>query len=537
VRPSVLTATDLFCGAGGSSHGAERAGVEIRVAANHWRTACETYGLNHRIEADCADVSQVNPRRYPSTDLLLASPECKWHSDGNAERRRAEDALPGFGSPRKEEAERSRATMWDVIRFAEEHLYPLVIVENVVRVATRWAPYEAWLQGMRSLGYDFREVCLNSMFFPIDGRDGPRVPQSRDRLYVVFWRRGNRAPDLDFRPRSWCEECEALVDGVQSWKNPRRVGKYRESYLYTCPVCRRQVLPLVTPAAAAIDWTLQGVRIADRRASGLPDLKPATIERIRLGIDRYWRPLVVPLDHQPRTGHADTKGGSALPVDGPMATLTARRDKALAFLPLVTTLRGTSSGHLAASAAPATDPMRAISAGGNHHGLATADELTPLYLKAYRGEVGYPVTHPLGAITAVDHHQLLGPPESLTVSYYTRPDTARPVGQPMGTLTAEPRHGLLQPPAAFVTTYYRSATYVDPAREPMGTVTSLDRHALVERGRVPQVEECFFRMFQTHEHQAGMAFPPGYVLTGDKRAQTAQLGRSQGRCRVAAPGG
>jgi DNA (cytosine-5)-methyltransferase 1 len=33
-------------------------------------------------------------------------------------------------------------------------------------------------------------------------------------------------------------------------------------------------------------------------------------------------------------------------------------------------------------------------------------------------------------------------------------------------------------------------------------------------------------MLQTHEHQAGMAFPRDYVITGDKREQTAQLGNA-----------
>src|SRR5262245_2772665 len=96
----------------------------------------------------------------------------------------------------------------------------------------------------------------------------------------------------------------------------------------------------------------------------------------------------------------------------------------------------------------------------------------------------------------------------------------------MATITVEPRHGLVQPPSgtAFLASYYRSATYCDPAREPMGTLTTLDRHALVERGRLPTREECFFRMRQTHEHQAGMAFPRDYVITGDTREHTRQLG-------------
>lgn len=41
-----LTATDLFCGAGGSSLGAETAGVRLAMGANHWPKAIEVHQEN-----------------------------------------------------------------------------------------------------------------------------------------------------------------------------------------------------------------------------------------------------------------------------------------------------------------------------------------------------------------------------------------------------------------------------------------------------------------------------------------------------------
>ena len=39
-----VTVTDLFCGAGGSSLGAEAvANVEVVMAANHWKTAVDVH--------------------------------------------------------------------------------------------------------------------------------------------------------------------------------------------------------------------------------------------------------------------------------------------------------------------------------------------------------------------------------------------------------------------------------------------------------------------------------------------------------------
>jgi hypothetical protein len=89
-----LTLTDLFCGAGGSSTGAIAVpGIEVRIASNHWDLAVETHNTNHP-GADhlCADLSAVDPRRFPRTDILWASPECTNHSVARGKRR--EDAQP-----------------------------------------------------------------------------------------------------------------------------------------------------------------------------------------------------------------------------------------------------------------------------------------------------------------------------------------------------------------------------------------------------------------------------------------------------------
>src|SRR5574340_480995 len=74
---SSVTVTDLFCGAGGSTTGAMQAGAEVRLAVNHWSRALETHQTNYpHVEHVLTDISQADPRRYPSTTVLLASPEC-----------------------------------------------------------------------------------------------------------------------------------------------------------------------------------------------------------------------------------------------------------------------------------------------------------------------------------------------------------------------------------------------------------------------------------------------------------------------------
>jgi len=280
-KPSDLTCTDLFCGAGGSSVGATRAGARLRMGLNHWDLAIETHNSNFpEADHDCTDISATDPRRYPSTQILLASPECTNHSLAKGKKRSAQQDF--FVSSQDPSAVRSRATMWDVPSFTEFHDYDLVIVENVVD-ACRWVMYDAWIHAMESLGYRHKAVCMNSMFCH-------PTPQSRDRLYIVFWKKGNRAPDLEFEPRGWCDKCEVDVDAIQSWKPNRTWGRYKQQYLYLCPRCAGNVEPYYYAAINAIDFALPADRIRDRKRP----LKPRTIERIQYGLNKYGQdPLVV----------------------------------------------------------------------------------------------------------------------------------------------------------------------------------------------------------------------------------------------------
>ncbi|MEV0287888.1 DNA cytosine methyltransferase [Kribbella sp. NPDC050820] len=293
-----LTLTDLFCGAGGSSWGAMLVpGVLVRMAANHWRLAVETHNTNHPwANHDCADLSQVNPRRYPRTNLLWISPECTNHS-GAKGKKRDSDSQPGlFGEPPLEDeaAQRSRATMWDVLRFTEHHLYDAVIVENVVE-ASKWSLYPAWREGFRALGYCVHVVYMNSMHFQALG---DAAPQSRDRGYHLAHKEGTPCPDLNkwTRPKAYCSNCDQVVNAMQAWKKPTAIwGRYRRQYVWRCPSvkCRNAVVePWILPAGTAIDWDLPGQRIGDRKKP----LAAKTLHRIEEFFQRYPDAWIAHLD-------------------------------------------------------------------------------------------------------------------------------------------------------------------------------------------------------------------------------------------------
>lgn len=111
-KHSYVTVTDLFCGAGGSSLGVRQSGGEVAMAVNHWKLAVETHAANFpRTDHDCQDVSASHPGRYPSTDILIASPECTNHSIAKG-RKRARYASNLFGEQLIDpSAERCLATL------------------------------------------------------------------------------------------------------------------------------------------------------------------------------------------------------------------------------------------------------------------------------------------------------------------------------------------------------------------------------------------------------------------------------------------
>lgn len=443
-----LTVTDMFCGAGGTSIGVVAAGADLRWGLNHWQLAVEVHADNFPDAGhDCCDVSATDPRRYSSTDILVASPECTTHSLARAKSR----GLPLFEKP-DPSVERSRVTMWDVVRFTEAHRYEAVVVENVAEIA-RWEPFSAWLQAMTLMGYDHRVVSLNSFA-------APPTPQSRDRVYVVFWRKGNTPPDLDVRPAAWCPDCERQVEGVQSWKRPDRlVGKYRQQYVYRCGECTSEVWPFAAPASTAIDWTLEGQRIGDRARP----LKPATMNRIREGLRRYARPLLVQTG-----GHTFARKGyvRAWPTDQPSPTQTATPHHAL-LVPL-------SHSHGQKRCRSTDEP----------HPAQTARQEHALVFGHYGGN--------------------------------TKDGNTRPVSEPISAVTANDHHALLVP--------YYSTGVAKPTSEPVSAVTTRDRHALVDPAE--HVEDCTFRMLEPHEIKAAMAFPAGYKLAGTKRDQVKLAGNA-----------
>lgn len=466
----MLTVTDIFAGAGGSSTGMiDVPGVEVAVAANHWQLAVDVHNTNHpNTDHACVDLHMEDPRNFPHTDLLWASPECtKWSiANSKAKALSAEmggdptlfdDVPEDLETSDQEEINRSRLLMFDVLRFVEHHKYRAVIVENVVDIATQ-AKYarawQAWQRGLRRLGYDYRVVSLNSMHAQ---HAGLPAPQSRDRLYIVAWPEGERPVDVDghMRPNAYCARCEQVQPARQVWKNGRTVGRYRAQYVYSCTGCTHIVEPGWLPASAAIDWTIKAQKIGDRARP----LSEKTMARIREGLRRYGSqilsidavkgaPIITPTDRQPFQTQTTAYPRSLLvPVEG--------RD-----------------GKQAKSV---NEPFRT---------------------QTTRNELG--VLVPSGG------------------TWHEDPYTT---DQPLRTVTTRDNHGLLMP-------YYSASQTAKPTTHPVGTLTTVDRYALVEPEETIDPNECTFRMLEPHEIAAGMSFPTDYRWLGTKRERVRMAGNA-----------
>ncbi|MEV5598424.1 DNA cytosine methyltransferase [Streptomyces sp. NPDC052496] len=543
-----LRLMDWFCGAGGSSQGAHAVpGVAVARAANHWDKAIESHSMNFpTTDHYKGDIREAPVERWPVAELFWASPECPKWSNARGKTRdfhnTQQGELPGLEKQRDPADERSRALMDEVPQYLEgvQRRGGLVlagVVENVIDCRA-WDQWDRWLGDLHRLGYKTRTIALNSMH--AQPRTLLRAPQSRDRLYVAYWHRSlGRDPDWDkwLRPTAWCPTCERCVQALQVFKKPGadmgRYGKHGQ-YLYRCPstTCRNAVVePEVLPALAAIDWSIPGTRIGDRKPSEkAPDgLTPKTLARIRAGLRRFSRPVQFEgrsmLEPDPMlVPSGGTWRDEATSLFSPMPTRTTRESDGLAVPPLIVP----SEGREGKEAAPAYRPLRAQTA-RRETGLAWLPGGFDPFITPVRGggdaEKARPLSVPLHAVTAGgNHHGLVTPPAMVVRNNGSRGDGGEhctPVDEPMRTLTTA-GHQSLATWEHLLVPYYGNG-FGRPVTEPVGAFTTKDRWALVRGVDDIDLADVLYRMLEPHEIGRGMAFADDYRLAPKSKRDRVRL--------------
>lgn len=531
-----ITAVDFFCGAGGSSTGLVAAGIEVKGAANHWALAIETHNTNHpETEHYLDDLQVAHASRFPRADIAWFSPSCTNHSLAKGRKRKGIAQLDLWGESGVDPSEeKSRATMREVVEFTEYHRYAAVIVENVVDIR-HWQWYDEWLTAMLNMGYEHKVLYLNAQFFG--------VPQSRDRFYAVFWKRGNRAPKLDFRPSANCSK-HGAIHAVQVFKKTEfQWGRFgnRRQYTYRCPQCGEDVMPAFRPAADVIDWSLPSEKIGDRKKP----LKDKTIARILAGLKKFGKyPHVADLSHShaahdgkvhsvanslptqtSQQRHAlvqpfllqyydreEAKGWPVSRLEDALPVIRTQNVHALVQPPFISTLRGPGE-YL-----PGTrleEPLSTIVAAASQQYLVQP----PFIMAHYSNPVFKSIDDPMPTQVEINHHSLITPPFMTSLNHSDIRNT--PVDEAMPTVMPYAHPALVTP---VVMSYYGNTPTFAPVDEPLPTMRTVAHEALITPEDL--LPECGFRMLEPRELKLGMSFPDSYTILGNRRDQVKQVGNA-----------
>lgn len=592
---------DLFAGGGGASLGMEMAGYRVHAAVNHNPQAVAIHAINHpHTEHWVQDIYTVSPRqvtRGRPVGWMWASPDCTHHSNAkggpptrNARIRELAMVLVDKWLPELDEKRPLGIALENVKEF--ESWGPLDRHGRVIE-AEKGLMFQRFVRRLRAFGYKVEWCLMQACDYG--------APTIRQRLFLLARRDG----------------------GKIVWPTPTHGDPKSEA------VKSGKLLPWRT-AAECIDWSLPCPSIFDtaeeiKAKYGLRARRPladATLRRIAKGIKRYVidaaEPFIVTCNHSGEhfrghgvnepmktiTASRDAHGlvmpfiqhvqhgsapGGVMPADEPLRTVTAHpKGGGMALVaPVVVT---NTSGHAPGSV---EDPLPTLTTGGQQAVAAAhlqrqfgesvgADCSEPMptvmpggggktalcaaLLKHYGGVVGQPLDQPLGTITTVDHHSVLG----ATIVGAGGPSFAGkpvPVDQPMGTMLAENHkalatahicklrgenvgHGADEPlhtvsaqgthhelVAAFMAAYYGNDAV--PGQEmgsPMRTVVGHDRHGLVTvmlDGTPWVIADIGMRMLKPRELARGNGFPDWYVIergANGKRvtqeAQVAMIGNS-----------
>jgi len=444
---------DLFAGGGGMSSAIEEAlGRSPDVAINHCESALSLHRANHpQTRHFITDVWEVDPRgatRGRPVGLLHCSPDCRDHSQSKGGRHREK---------------KIRALTWVARRWAGQALPDIITLENVKQILS-WSPLIA--KRDKDTG---RVVRLDGSV----ADTGERVPVQQQHLL----------PDPKRKGKTW-RQFVASLEGLGyavEWKilNAADYGAptTRERLFM---VARRDGCPIEWPepthrpiagngkrqwrsAAECIDFAVPCRSIFDREKP----LAENTLKRVAAGIEKYILdaadPFIVPsgTTQRPRPAVAymlQANGGHNVTLGRdlrqPLTTITSLGSQQQLVTAFLVHLRGNCDAR------DALEPLRTISAGGEHHGIIAA-RLAP------RGETGE-----------------RGEAKALRV-------------------------------AAFLMRYHgKGGQWSDP-RDPATTITTRDRLALVTvhiKGEPYVIVDIGLRMLTPRELFKAQGFHDGYII-------------------------
>ena len=170
---------DLFCGAGGFSHGFEmNESFKTVVAVDFDKPACETFQKNHKdakvVTGDITDdkikESIINISRCKDVNMIIGGPPCQGYS--------LKGKKLGLEDPRnflfKE--------YMTIVKELQPQIFVIENVKNILNASNGWFK-EQILNEISNLGYNVEYGVLNAKNFG--------VPQSRERAFFICTKEGS----------------------------------------------------------------------------------------------------------------------------------------------------------------------------------------------------------------------------------------------------------------------------------------------------------------------------------------------------------
>ena len=449
---------DLFCGAGGSSTGAQKAIADIGgtmelVAVNHWTTAVATHAANHPTARHLVeDVSMVDPEAVVEEgrlDLLMASPECKFYS-------RARGGKPVH--------DQGRMNPWAVHNWLTKLDVTCVLIENVPEFV-KWGPlnpngrpdkahkgehFQAWFLTFHALGYKAEWRMLNAA----DYGDAT----TRIRFFLMARKDG--------RPVVWPEPSHAKGDtgmfpGRLPWRGARGI----------------------------IDWSNPGRSLLDDPKYRKKPLAEKTRQRIARGLERFGGPLA-PLyirlldlpgeesDAAPQASdggegpfilnrHGENGSLRVHSVEEPMPTATTRGAGYLVEPEAEPFVGANRNNNVPKDVG---EPIPAVTTAHGGGSFLVEPDINPFMLGQQSGGAPRSTDDHAPTVTGDGTISLVRP---AIIEYYGR-SHARDIDEPLSVITSMNKHGLAQP---VLVEYYGQSGGAD-IDEPLPTVTAKARHGL-----------------------------------------------------------
>lgn len=133
-----------------------------------------------------------------------------------------------------------------------------------------------------------------------------------------------------------------------------------------------------------------------------------------------------------------------------------------------------------------------------------------------------PLADPMPARTTRETDGIALPP---FITVMRNNSGSKPVTDPLTTVTTSgAHHGLTLPPLLIP---YYSKGHAQPASDPMGALSTRDRYGLATSDRRQvDIRGVRYRMLTTGENAAGMGFHPGYIILGNVKERSRQIGQA-----------